>query len=220
MPQFVPTTVGICNQALAHVAVDKGIASLAEASTNAVVCARFYDTTRDEVLREFNWPFARRYVALTLVGGTDTVPVTMDFQYSYRMPSDCLLPRRILTGNRMETADGDNRIPFAVGGDSTGGLIYTDAPVIAASTFLPAQPQLEYTAEVTAEAMFASDFAQALAFKLAFYIAPALSQGGDSGKLGPRALELYQQTLSLAEARAYNGQVPDPVVDSVFIRGR
>ena len=220
MPQFVATQLGICNQALAHVAVDKGLASVAEASTNAVVCARFYDTTRDEVLREFNWPFARRYVALTLVGGTDTVPVTMDFQYSYRMPADCLLPRRILTGNRMETVDGDNRIPFSVGGDASGGLIYTDAPVIAASGSLPLQPQLEYTAAVTDESQFASDFAQALAFKLAFYIAPALAQGGDSGKLGPRAFQLYQATIALAEARALNGQVPDPPLDSVFIRGR
>lgn len=220
MPQFVASQLIISNQALRHVAVDKPIASVAEQSTNALTIAAFYDTTRDEVLREFNWPFARRYAALTLVGGTITVPVTMDFQYSYRMPTDCLLPRRILTGNRQETADGDNRITFTVGGDATGGLIYTDFQAQAASDFLPAQPQLEYTAEVTDETQFASDFSQAFALKLAYYIAPSLSQGGDSGKLGQRAKQLYEEMLSIAEARALNGQAPDPNPDAAWIRGR
>jgi hypothetical protein len=220
MAQFVASQVGIFNTALRHVAVDRPVASVAETSTNAITCAAFYDTTRDEVLREFNWPFARRYVALTLVGGTITVPVTMDFQYSYRMPADCLLPRRILTGIRQETADGDNRTPFSVGGDATGGLIYTDFQSQAANAFLPAQPQLEYTAAVIDETQFASDFTQALAAKLAYYIAPSLSSGGDSNRLGDRALQLYERMISLAEARALNGQVPDPYPDSVFIRGR
>jgi hypothetical protein len=216
--QSVPTTTAICNLALYHLAASKPIANITEASANAQACLVFYDATRDEVLREFNWPFARRYAALTLVGGTSTVPVTLDFQYSYRVPADCLRVRRILSGNRNESPE--TQIPFRLGSDTAGGLLYTDFAVIAATSSAPQQPQIEYTAELSAEARFAPDFVQAFAFKLAFYMAPSISQGGDSGKLGARAYQMYQQTMAQAEANALNEQVPDPVVESSFIRAR
>lgn len=219
VPQlFAASTVGICNMALQALAVKRQIASITENSTDAVACAAFYDTTRDDILREFNWPFARQYATLVLVGGTSTVPVTLDYQYSYRVPADCLLPRRIQSGNRMDTME--TRIPFIVGADTTGGLIFTDFAVVAATAAAPQQPVLEYTAEVLDETKFASDFTQAFAFKLAFYIAPATSLGGDSGKLGARAYQLYQDTMARAEARALNGQALDPMPESSFITTR
>jgi hypothetical protein len=199
-------------------AATKPIANITEPSANAQACLVFYDTTRDEVLREFNWPFARRYAALALVGGTLTVAVTMDFQYSYRLPADLLRARRILSGNRNDTPE--TQIPFRIGSDVTGGLLYTDFSIIAATSMTPLQPQLEYTAELSAEARFAPDFVQAFAFKLAFYMAPSISQGGDAGKLGARAFQRYQATMAQAEATALNEQVPDQTVESSFIRTR
>ena len=217
--QFVPTTTAICNMALAHLAVGKTITAITDGNDqNAKACAAFYDTVRDEVLREFNWPFARRYVTLTLVGGTVDVPVTMDYQYSYRLPTDCLRPRRLLPGTRLD-APG-TRWSFIVGSDATGRLLYTDFPVIDATSTTPQQPQLEYTTDITAEAQFTSEFSQAVALKLAFYLAPALSQGGDSGKLGARAFQLYTATIAQAQASALNEQVPDPAPESDFILTR
>jgi hypothetical protein len=217
--QFVPTTTTICNMCLGHLAVGKTITAITDANDqNAKACAVFFDTTRDEVLREFNWPFARRYATLVLVGGTTTVPVTMDYQYSYRLPADCLRPRRLLPGTRLDVPQ--TRWSFIVGSDSTGRLLYTDFPVIVATADTPQQPQLEYTTDITAEAQFTSEFAQALAAKLAFYLAPAISQGGDSGKLGARAYQLYQQIINQAQATALNEEVPDPAPESQFVLTR
>lgn len=216
--QFVATSAGIANQALRHLGNSEQITGLTENSANAAACSAFYDTTRDEVLREFNWPFARRYATLVLVGGTATVPVTMDWQYSYRVPTDCLKARRLLPGTRLDVPE--TRWSFSIGGDSTGGLLYTEMPYVAATATTPQLPQLEYTAEITAEARFPADFAQAFACKLAFYLSPALTQGGDQFKLGQRALGMYSQLLAQAEANAMNEQQPDPAPESEFIRTR
>ncbi len=213
--RFVASSTIIANQALRHIAVDKPIASLTENSTNALTVSAFYDMVRDEVLRDFNWPFARRFATLALVGGTTTVPVTMDYQYSYRVPADCIKPRRLLPGTRLDVRQ--TRWAFIIGGDATGKLLYTDFPVVDATSTTPQQPQLEYTAEVATETLFDADFTQAFALKLAFYIAPSLAQGGDSGKLGQRAFQLYQAIIAQAEANALNEQQPDASPESEFI---
>jgi hypothetical protein len=215
---LVPTTAGICNRALRHLAIGKPIASLTENSENARACADFYDEVRDEVLRDFNWPFARRFAALALVGGTATLAVTPEWQYSYRLPDGCLAVRRLMSGSRVETPT--TRIPFATGGDDTGGLLYTDQAVVAATSSTLALPHLEYTASVTAEARFPVDFAQAFSFKLAFYLAPELT-GGDPNKLGARAGGMYERILSGAQLAAlYEQQRDVEPVDSEFIRAR
>jgi hypothetical protein len=218
VPQFSASAAGICNVALRHLGIGKRILSLTEAGNeNAAACAQFYDQTRDEVLHEFNWPFARRYAALALVGGTTSIPVTLDWQYSFRVPADCLSPRRILSGSRIETEL--TRVPFAVGSDAVGGLLFTDQPFVAATDTVPALPQLEYTAAITTEARFSADFAQAMALKLAFYIAPSVT-GGDPNKLGARAFQLYDRALAIAENTAANEQQRDQAPDSEFIRAR
>lgn len=216
MARYAATQLGICNAALRHIA-NKPILSLAEASEAARGCTAFYDQVRDEVLGEFRWPFATRLAALTLVGGTADVPVTYEWHYSYRLPTDCLAPQRIQSGNRREGRD--ERISFDVASDDTGGLLYTDfAPVDATST-TPQLPQLEYTVAGLAEARFPADFAQAFSLKLAFYLAPLLT-GGDPDHLGQRAGQLYEAMLARAELNAGEARQRDPEPDSEFLRAR
>lgn len=215
MARFTAAQLGICNAALLHLA-NKAIRSLTDASEAAAACLLFYDQVRDEVLREFRWPFATRFAALTLVGGTSTVPVTTEWGYSYRLPADCLAPRRILSGTRRETRD--DRVPFDTASDDSGGLLYTDQPPVDATSTTPQLPQLEYTALV-AEARFPSDFTQALSLKLAFYVAPALT-GGDPQKLGARAGQIYEAMLARSEYNAALERQRDPEPDSEFIRAR
>lgn len=215
--QFVPTTASICNAALMHLAVNKPIVTLTDQTPEARACNQFYDQTRDEIFADFNWPFARRYAALTLVGGTADVPVTLDWQYSYRLPADSLYARRLLPGTRLDVPE--TRIPFALGSDATGGLLFTDLAAVAATSTTPAIPQLEYTAAITAEARFPADFSQAFSLKLAFYMAPVLT-GGDPNKLGARAYQLYQIAIANAQDTAKNEQQADVAPDSEFIRIR
>lgn len=197
------TVTGICNMALGHLAVGKAIASITESSAEARACNRFYEQVRDEVLRAFAWPFASITVALQVVA---TAPNT-EWGYSYRLPVDCVTPRRIPSGYRNDTQA--TAVRFRIARDAAGRVLYTDLP----------NATLEYTVLVTNPAEFAPDFAQAVALKLAGFIAPLVT-GGDPSKLGARALQLYQWQISEARTNAANEGLPDaePESDSITAR--
>lgn len=54
-----------------------------------------FDVERKYTLRDFPWPFARKYITLTLASDPD-VPPNADWLFSYRYPTDCLQVRRIV----------------------------------------------------------------------------------------------------------------------------
>lgn len=216
MALVVHTSVTISNLALRHLAIGKPIASLTDTTQEAIACALFYQQTKEEVLREFPWPFAWKYASLTLVDGTEAIASTQDFQYAYRLPDDVIRVHRILGDSRqIDTAE---RIPFSLGSDATGGLIYTDLAVVDATDTTLQQPVLEYTADVP-ESALPSDVAMAIAAKLAFYLAPSLTKGDDF-KLGIRAEQVYEAMLNKAMAAGAREQQFDPPPDSEFITVR
>ncbi len=231
MAPLAQSAVRICNMSLAHLAIGKPIVSLVDGSQNATICNLFYQQVVEEVLRDFPWPFAWRYAALTLVGGTEELPVNPDWQYSYRMPTDASAIHRLLTTQpNTVSVDWDltapstnfrsdtSRIPFAVGSDDDGGLVFCDQPVVDATDTSLALPQVEYISE-TDVSLYAPDVAQAMAFKLAFYMAPALT-GGDPFRLGARAAEMYEVTILKARGAASREHQNAPAPESEFIRVR
>lgn len=212
--------------------IGKPIGAMTDATQNARVMTQFYSQARDEVLRDFNWPFARRYAALVLVTGP-TPPATLDYPYSYRTPATAIAVRDVLIGPRrpgMQLTSASifgafsqtmysplraaPHLAYALGGDDTGGLIYTDA----APDTTNGLPIVEYTVAVD-ESQWAPDFAAAVSFKLAFYAAPALT-AGDPHKLGDRAMNLYLDAISRAGANARNEQSDDPDPDAGAITAR
>ncbi len=193
----------ICNLALAHCGNSNGIASLTERSAPARACSLFYAQVRDEVLREFPWPFTRTFAALALVAEQPTT----EWAYSYRYPASCFRLVRLLSGMRVDTEA--TRVPFRMGADAQGRLLYTDLPEAVA----------EYYAAVTDVSRFSPDFVQTVALKLAAMIAPTVT-GGDPTKLGLRALQLYQMQLAIARTTAANEDQPDVDADSAFILAR
>lgn len=195
--------VGIFNLALSHLSHAKAVASDTEISEEAAACRRFYDQALEEVLRDFPWPFATKLAALGLV---ETDP-NDEWGYSYQVPSDCLLFRRILSGTRNDSRQ--SRVPYRIAYGTSGAVIFTDAE----------DAQGEYTVRVTDTARFAPDFVQALALLLAAYIAPTVT-GGDPFKLGQRALQLYQYTLTKAQANAANEEQAEQEPEAETIRAR
>jgi hypothetical protein len=181
----------IANMALAHLAVSRTIAAMNEATQAARVMTQFYNQARDETLRDFNWPFARKFAALAQVAAAPTP----DWGFSYRYPADCVLVRDVYpsaTSRRPLTSAG--RVPYIVGQDGTGRLIY-------AST---ASLQIEYTIAIS-EAYWPPDFVAAVSFLLAWYAAPALA-AGDPHKLGERARAAYQDAIGRAQLAGENEQ--------------
>lgn len=90
------TPVDICNRALSEAATQSTIASLDESSPEAVQCSLWYDKLRRQLLRSAPWAFARRQLALTLLGNAVDETGVYPFLFMYAYPSDCLKFRYIL----------------------------------------------------------------------------------------------------------------------------
>lgn len=90
----------ICNIALSHLAKGR-ILSIDENTEQARQCKLFYDYTRQSLLREYNWGFAKRLVKLAEVK-TDDPRWACVYQY----PANCIQVRRIF--NVMTTYDAYN----------------------------------------------------------------------------------------------------------------
>lgn len=194
----------ICNMALSHLGVGKEIANIeTEQSQEASACRRFYDIARDYTLRDFLWPFVRRYQALGLVAEEPNT----EWAFSYRYPTDCLKIHKILSPRRNDTRQ--SKISYMIAQDSVGRLIFTDIE----------DAEIIYTQKETDPDKYPPDFIMALSFRLAAYIAPRLTSG-DPFKLGDRAMQMYSIEISKAAANSVNEQQAEEEVESELIRAR
>ncbi len=194
----------ICNMALGNIGIGKQIADIdTERTVEAEACRQFYDIARDAVLGDFQWPFSTKIVTLGLVG-TD---INGEWAYSYRYPADCMKAVRILSGVRNETRQ--TRVPYRIIADNSGSLILTDFP----------NAQLEYVFKNTQVDKYPPDFILSLALKLAGLIVPRVS-GGDRFKIMPQLLQLYEYSISSAQATAANEESLDEKPQSEFITQR
>lgn len=196
----------IVNIALGRIGSSKQIANVdTERSNEAITARTFFEPAVRFTLRDFPWPFATAYADLSLVGGTSTEAVNNDWQYSFRLPTDCVYARRIAVEGIGR--NNPNPPPFRIGRDAQGPLLFTDEDEV----------NLEYTMYVEDPEHFDDIFASALAWKLGADFAPALSRIKDMAKT---ALAMYGMELSKAEARALNEGQDDQQQEAEFIRAR
>jgi hypothetical protein len=208
----MPSSVeDIANQALSYLGVATEIANLStDQSKEAAACRRFYEPTRDEVFRDFAWPFARKVANLALVAAPPDVDFNgnSEWNYSYRYPADAIMIRRIVNGiSRIESTR--TRIPYLIGQDDTGQLIYTDQ----------VNAQVVYTKLLTDTSRYPPDVVDTIALFLAAKIGPRVT-GGDQFKLSDRAAKMYEWRRSTAQANALNEMEPDREGESDFILSR
>lgn len=157
----------VANVALIRIGANTIANLTTDQSREAVAVNLLFEHELRATLRDFPWKFAKRYnEALVTVGGTSTVPANVDWQYSYRLPTDYVAVRRLATtgtGRSFET----NPPTFEVGTDATGYLLFTGE----------LDPNLEYTARIPCAVAKADDlFRDALAWRLAASLAPSLAQ--------------------------------------------
>ena len=60
-------SIDVCNLALAYIGNTQSIASMAEQTKGAILCGRFYNLTREQLLKAFPWNFAVKTEDLTEV---------------------------------------------------------------------------------------------------------------------------------------------------------
>jgi hypothetical protein len=194
----------IGNLALAHLGTGKQIANLEQDQSQEGVALRlFYHIARQELLRDYRWPFATRIEALALL----LEDPNEEWSYSYRYPANCLDLRKIQSGQRLDARA--TKVKLRVGQDAAGLVIFTDQDSAIA----------EYTVDEENVAKFHPDFFMALSFRLAAYVAPQVTKGdplGMQSKMFDRAI-LWSRNAS---ANAMNEESPDEALDSEFIRAR
>lgn len=110
--------VAICNIALSHLGNRARVASIAppDGSVEADLCSTFFVPVLNELVEMADWSFARKRVLLALMPTIDSDV----WSYAYTRPSDCLLERRIVSGN--QTVSEEDSATFVVEGD----LIFTN----------------------------------------------------------------------------------------------
>jgi hypothetical protein len=187
----MPTTdideTTISNMAISHLGIGKAIQNLEtdQNSAEASICRVFYNVARDTVLRDFNWPFARKYKRLNLL---ETNP-SSEWSYAYQYPSDCLKIRKILSGQRVD--NNDTQIEYEVATNGDAKLILTDQ----------AEAELEYTVKAVNPLLYPPDMLLALSLYLGSLIAPKLT-GGDQFRIGERVLGRYKMEIDKARTNA------------------
>lgn len=137
--------IDICNLALVLVG-EETLATLDESKSGRLL-NRLWDITRDDVLRDHPWNFAKKRTTLAQLADAPE----WGYAYQYQLPVDCL---RVIGLNGRET---DYRVE--------GGTIQTNE----------ATCYLEYVARIEDPTLYDSRFVDALAAKLAARIAYPLS---------------------------------------------
>lgn len=251
------TGVQLLNLALLKIGVSKGVTTIADATREAYTGGLIFDHILRATLRQFPWPFATKYLALTQTQGppdssdatvatniqawasgqiyavgdvvidtgviyvcvlahsTDHQPPNTtywssdsadyptqangDWDYAYRWPSDCLFARRFVPDGGHGRVFNENPIPFRIGRDANGELIYTNQ----------IDAVLEYTV-IDCDHLWADDlFIDAFTWRLAAYLAPSLCKDEKIAKLCvamyPAATELAATVASREGQQEKNG---------------
>lgn len=193
--------VKISNMALGYIGIGQKITELSDDAGDVErECNFWYDIARDQLLENGDWPMASKQFTLNLVEEDPND----DWSFSYRYPPTCLVGRRIVGADGTATADP---IPYQLGQDDTGRLIYTDVEdAILEGTFWYEDP-----------GEFTNSFAEALAWLLATKLAMPLSVDMDKFQNAQASAG-----NALLKARGITNQERrlKPAPQSLFIRSR
>jgi hypothetical protein len=206
MPNDDSLAIRALNLALLSIGQSKTITSLSEATRQGFAGALIYDHEFCATLRAFPWPFATKYLALTLVDGTADEATNDDWQYAYAYPEDCVFARRLVPALKRQY--DPEPIEFRVGRLDDALVVYADV----------ADPTLEYTAKFDCPAHLGDElFIAALAWRLAHRLAPALAK--DSAMVGT-AYRMYVEALEKAAVVASREHQHPLPGESEWVRGR
>lgn len=189
MSTVITTVEDVVNLALGRIGYDGRIGSIYEGSRAAKKSLDIYGQTRDDMLRDSNWPFASRTITATLLksapaGGyippngwnpANHPPQPWSFEYEY--PSDCLEARACKPSALFVPNFAPQYYPFAVANDAN----YTPARRVILSNV--ASALLIYCAQVTDPSQWPPDFIEAFAAALGQRLAPDLMKSLDMAKL-------------------------------------
>ena len=194
----------MANLAISHLGQGKEIANIeTEKSSEASTMRRYLPVVVEMFLKNFPYSFCNVTYTLDLVEANPND----EWDYAYRLPTDCLKPLRILSGLRNDSRQ--TRVPTHIGKDSQGGLIYCDQE----------NAQLEYVQFVDDPSKYPVDVFLAMSYLLAGMAAPRIC-GEDPFKMGDKAMKMYQYFKGQADAADANDQQQEEPPEAEAIRSR
>jgi hypothetical protein len=212
--------VDICNMALSHLGSDAIVSSIdpVDGSVEAGHCARFYPQARVELLEAHSWRFARTRAELAEVANVSEV-----WAYAYALPSDMLVPIRVLSSFVLVEA-----------GYLAGGAIATPSELalisergsadfdIEGTTLFTNEPEavLLYRRDITDTSKFTGSFRTALSYLIASFLAGPLIKGSEGAKTGGQLRQVATQVAAAAMALDANSASESANTASETIRAR
>lgn len=200
----------IANMALSHVGARGDIESLNENSVEAKTCKIWYDHARRYTLEAHDWTFARKRLSLSL----DGEDATMDWNYRYAHPEDCLVIREIISPYNNGYCYVNNIIG---GGDTTPFIVELNSSGM--KTILTDEPEatLRYTSDVSDTHLFSTQFVNAMSYALGSFVCMKLTN-----KLSTKQTmeQLFNITVKNAAAIDANQDKEKAPRDALWIRAR
>lgn len=144
----------LCNIALAEVGDTYNISDIDELTPQAAVCKRFFNSTRDALIRSHPWSFARKFATLSQLAETPL----LGWDYAFQLPSDYL---RLIRFNDQEIQEVEGEYEI----ESAKVLLTDDATA-----------DIVYVRSVVDANLFDALFVEAFALKLAVRISTKLSK--------------------------------------------
>lgn len=206
MPASVNNPADVVNLALSRIGYAGRVGNLYDGSAAAKEALDIYAQTRDDTLRDGDWPFASRSAAAVLlksapVGGyippNSWAPANhppQPWKYEYTYPDDCLEVRAVKPSAMFVPNFQPAYHPFAIANDSA----YTPARRVIVSNV--ADALLIYTAQVTNPATWPPDFTEAFAAALGQRLSPGLMKSLDMMKV-----EAADEAAETAQAEKRSG---------------
>lgn len=170
----------IVNAALVRIGWKKSIGSLFDGSDESSAALNIYGQTRDEQLRLFDWGFAERNAALSLlklapVGGynpplvwSSAYPI-LPWVFEYAYPSDCLKVRALRTTSVFIPEFDPAPVVFRIANDNG----YAPSKKVILCNIQNAI--CVYTGQVTDPSLWEASFTESLIAALADRLSPALA---------------------------------------------
>lgn len=173
------SAVGIANIALTMLSTSR-ITSLDEDNENARKVNAIYNSTRDSLLAEHNWNFARAQAELSQL---DETPTLSDWSLVFQVPTDVIRIIRI---------DCDEK--FAI----YGSKLYTNSSSV----------KIDYIKRIESESMFSSAFVIAFASRLAMVLSYGITQSSTQTQLMADYYKNALQEAKWADAQEGVGTLP------------
>lgn len=184
----------VCNMALASIGKGR-IASLDEQSEAGRQCKLFYDYTKERLLREYTWGFAKRVEQLA-----ELETVNPFWRYVYAYPSKCICVKRIFRCEEYIDDKGVKRKAVEykrLPEDKDKYEIYMVSDNVRGIGCDVQDAWLEYVYDIEDLNVCSSDFIEALTHMLAYNIALSLT-----GNMQLKNSE-YQQAMAVLNRAKY-----------------